>query len=312
MVLICAYFTKSYYRYIVTFKLTNVNFRKEVLYMMNKISRIIICMLALFLITGCSSEKAQTQNDNDILKVGMDLKFPPFSYMDNDGNAVGLEPTIAKAFAEYLGVEVEIVNVDFSMLIPALDTGDVDILIADMSKTEERAVKADFSNPYRYTYTLALVNKAFAEEHNITDDMPEEEFFAIPNAKFIGLSGTKGVFYPQKYGIDVKEVTEIGTGLVEISNGMSDVLVASNEVHGFHAADTKNTIVYSGIKNQDGSCFVVKKGNTALLEKANEFIATLYEKGGLYEQIKEEYDEIIGEFLQNKELGLDYIVNPVE
>lgn len=269
---------------------------------------LLIASIATSLI-GCSTSESET---NEVLRVGMDLSFVPFSYLDDDGNIAGFEPQIAEAFGEYLGVEVEIVNTDFSMLIPALETGDIDILIADMSQTDEREEKADFSDPYRYTYTLALVNKEYAEANNITDDMSEEDFFAIEGMSFVGLSGTKGVYYPQAYGITVTEVTEIGTGLMEVSNGTSDVLIASNEVHGFHAADEANTIVYSGIEAQVASCFVVAKGNTELMEQSNAFIATMYEEGGLYDQLEEEWDPIIAEFLQNDELGLDYIVTAQE
>lgn len=282
-------------------------------------------LLATLLVglVGCSSgsdsssdntanSSVSSESSEDVLRVGMDLKFPPFSYLDDNGEIAGFEPAIAEAFGEFMGMEVEIVNTNFSMLIPALDTGDVDILIADMSKNDERAEKADFSEPYRYTYTLALVNKEFAEANNITDDMPEEEFFNLADSKFIGLSGTMGVIYPQKYDVEVSEITEIGTGLIEVSSGLSNVLVASNEVHGFHAADEANTIVYGGIKEQIGSNFVVKKGNTELLEKSNEFIATMYEEGGLYDELKEEFDPIVAEFLQNDELGLDYITMPVK
>lgn len=285
--------------------------------MKNKNKKFIKLLLSATLIAGvligCSSsgEDDSMSASNDTLRVGMDLKYPPFSYIDDNGDITGFEPIIAEAFGDYMGMEVEIVNTNFSMLIPALDTGDVDILIADMSKNDERAEKADFSNPYRYTYTLALVNKEFAEANNITDDMPEEEFFNLTD-KFVGVSGTMGVYYPQKYGIAVSEISEVGTGLIEVSTGLSDVLVASNEIHGFHAADKDNTVVYGGIKDQIGSNFVVKKGNTELLEKSNEFIATMYEDGGLYDQIRDEYDVIVAEFLQNNNLGLDYITMPVE
>ena len=271
---------------------------------MKKAITILIISVMLISLIGCSNNK---KNDN-ALRVGMDLSFAPFSYLNDQGEIAGLEPQIAKAFGEYLGREVEIVNTDFSMLIPSLETGDVDILIADMAKNDQRAEKADFSNAYRYTYTLALVNKEYATKNNITNDMPEEDFFAIDGIKFTGLAGTKGVYYPQNYGITVTEVPEIGIGLMEVSNGTSDVLIASNEVHGFHAADPNNTIVYSGIKAQEGSCFVVKKGNSELLESSNKFIETMYAKGGLYEQIADEWDPIIAEFLQNDELGLEYIV----
>ncbi|MFI3326477.1 MAG: transporter substrate-binding domain-containing protein [Clostridia bacterium] len=274
---------------------------------MKKLLSIMLAVgLLMVSLVGCSG--GTSEESNEVLRVGMDLSFAPFSYLDDNGDIAGFEPQIAEAFAEYLGMEVEIVNTDFSMLIPALETGDVDILIADMSKTDERAEKADFSEPYRYTYTLALVNKDYAELNNITDEMSEEDFFAIEDISFVGLTGTKGVYYPQNYGITVTEVTEIGTGLMEVSNGTSDVLIASNEVHGFYAADPNNTIVYSGIEAQDGSCFVVAKGNDELLESANTFIETMYEDGGLYDQMAEEWDPIIAEFLQNDDLGLDYII----
>ncbi|MFI3129238.1 MAG: transporter substrate-binding domain-containing protein [Bacillota bacterium] len=274
---------------------------------MKKVFCIIMVMVILTTcLAGCGS--ASDASSENVLRVGMDLSFAPFSYIDDNGEVAGFEPQIAEAFGEYLGMEVEIVAMDFSMLIPALEMGDVDILIADMSKTDEREEKVDFSDPYRYTYTLALVNKTYANENGITDEMSEEDFFAIDGMNFVGLTGTKGVYYPESYGITVTEVPEIGTGLMEVSNGMSDALVASNEVHGFHAADPDNTIVYSGIKSQEPSCFVVKKGNTELIELSNEFIATMYADGGLYDQIEAEWNPIIAEFLQNDELGLDYIV----
>lgn len=256
-----------------------------------------------------STDNTTPTQGREVLRVGMDLKFPPFSYLEDDGGAGGFEPAVAYAFGEFLGREVEIVDTDFSMLIPALETEAVDILIADMSATEERALKVDFSEPYRYTYTLALVNNAFAEKHNLSDEMPEEDFFAL-GGNFIGLSGTKGVYYPQKYDIFPTEVTEIGVGLMEVSTGMSDVLIASNEVHGFHAADPDNTMVYSGIQEQSSSSFAVRKGDAELLEQANSFIASMYEEGGLYETLAPEWDAIIAEFLQNDQLGLDYIVLP--
>ncbi len=262
--------------------------------------------------SSMATSQSSEGSEGDVLRVGIDLKFPPFSYIGDDGEPMGLEPTIAYAFGEFLGREVEIVNTDFSLLIPALQTGDVDILIPDMSKTPERAENADFSEPYRYTQSLALVNKEYAEANGITDEMTAEEFFALPGQDFIGLSGTFGVLVPQEYGAEVEEVTEIGLGILEVSSGGATSLVASNEIHQFHAQNPDTTVVFSGIGNWSGSCFVVKKGDAEMLEKANEFIASMYEEGGLFDQIRAEYDAIIADFLQNDEYGLDYIIQPPE
>ncbi len=278
-----------------------------------------ILLAASLLLVGCTNSAeggeasiSESNDSKEVLRVGMDLNFPPYSYIDENGEPAGLEPTIALAFGEYLGMEVEIVNTDFSLLIPALETGDVDILIPDMSRTDERAEKADFSDPYRYTQSLALVNKDFATANNITDAMPPEEFFHLAGSKFIGLAGTFGVLVPQSFGAEVTEVTEIGNGILEVTNGQSTALVASSEIHSFHAKNPDTTIIYSGIGDTSGSSFVVKKGDTEMLSKANEFIKTMYEEGGLFDQIRPEFDPIVGEFLANDELGLDYIIYPLE
>ncbi len=272
---------------------------------MKKLFSTIIAVTMLLSLTACVSQGADTSED--VLRVGIDLKFPPFSYIDENGDPAGLEPEIAEAFGEYLGKEVEIVNTDFSLLIPALETGDVDILIADMSRTDERAEKADFSDPYRYTQSLVLVNKEYAEVNNVSNLAPDE-FFALPDQKFIGLAGTMGVLVPQSFGVPVTEITEIGSGILEVTNGFSTALVASNEVHAFQAANSDTTVVYY-VGNVSASSFVTRKGDEEMIEKSNEFIASMYEEGGFYDEIREEYDVIIGEFLGNDELGLDYIIN---
>ncbi len=113
-------------------------------------------MAVVVSLVGCSesstgeSEEAGVSSEN-VLRVGMDLKYPPFTYIGDDGNPAGLEVDIANAFGESIGMEIEIVETDFAMLIPALDTGDIDIVICEMSVKEERLEKVDFSNPYLFS-----------------------------------------------------------------------------------------------------------------------------------------------------------------
>ncbi|GAA0180695.1 ABC transporter substrate-binding protein [Clostridium sediminicola] len=273
-------------------------------------SILLVSMLLIGILTGCGS--SDTKSNEDVLKVAIDLKYPPFMYVDDEGNPAGLEVDLAYAFGEYIGQEVQIVNTDFPMLIPSLETGETDIVISDMSVKKERKEKVDFSEGYRYGRTLALVNKEFYEENNISDDMAAQDFFNIDGIRAIGLSGTISVSVPQNYGLDVTEITEIASGLMEVTSGNYDILVGANTIIGDHAANKETTEIYFGIPEYSASAFAVKKGNTELLEKANEFIATLYEEGGLYEQLGSKYDDEIGEFLKDKSLGLEYIVNKPE
>ncbi len=276
--------------------------------MMKKlVCSIMVVSLLMMTVIGCGSSD---ESSEDVLRVGIDLKFYPFMYLDEEGVPTGFEVDIANAFGEYIGREVEIVNTDFAMLIPALDTGDVDIIISDMSAKPDRMEKADFSEPYRYGRTLVLVNKEFASENNINSEMSEEDFFAIPDITFAGLSGTIASSVPREHGVEVNEFTEIATALMEVTTGKADALVGANTVWGDHAANKETTIVYDGISEVSGSSFAVKKGDTELLDKANAFIESMYEEGGFYDVAGTKYDEGIGEFLQNDELGLEYIIYP--
>jgi polar amino acid transport system substrate-binding protein len=272
-----------------------------------KLSLFLIIM-CLFVVSGCrNSEKA-----SDVLRVGMDLKYPPFMYMDDSGEPVGLEVDIAKAFGQYLDKEIEIINTDFSMLIPSLETGETDILISDISVNEERKQKVAFTKPYRYGKTLALVNREYYEKHEVSDDMDAQSFFDLNDMRAIGLSGTISVSIPRKYGVGVVEITEIASGLMEINSGTSNVLVGSYKVFGDHAANEKTTEIYSGIKDYSMSAFAIRKEDDYLRERANEFIDKMYDKGGLYEQLKEKYDGPIDDYLEAKGLGLEYIITKPE
>lgn len=280
---------------------------------MKKIIGLCMSILVIGLIfAGCSSQNSQSQGNEAPLKVAMDLKFPPFTEMDEKGDPKGIEVDIAKAFGDYLGREVEIINTDFSMLIPALETGEADIAICDMTVNEERKEVVDFSKPYMYGRTLALVNKGFAQKNNVTDEMKPEDFFAIKNARYVGLAGTISVSVPQSYGVPVEEITDVASGLMEVNSGTADVLVGANTIIGNHYAYPDTTDIYWGIKEYSQSAMAVKKGNTELLSQANAFIDTMYAEDGFYQKAGDKYDRAVQDYLKDDSLGLDFIIYPPE
>ncbi len=275
---------------------------------MKKVLKTIIYLLICLLVLTSCNKRENDEVEKETLKVAMDLKYPPFMYIDDDNNPSGLEYEIAKAFAEYLDMDLEIVNTDFSMLIASLETGESDIIISDMTITDERKIKVDFTDPYRYSRAIELVNKDFYNKNNISDDMNVEDFFELEDIKPIGLASTISISIPNKYGIQSTEVSEIAAALMEINTGMSNVLVGSSTVIQDHAAYKETTELYFNLGEYFASGFAIKKGNKELLEKSNEFIKELYKEGGLYSQLEEQLDPMINEFLKNDELGLSYIV----
>ena len=84
----------------------------------------------------------------DTLIMGTNAEFAPFEFVGDDGTVQGIDAEIAAEIAKDLGVELEISNMNFDSLLPALASGKIDIAIAGMTVTEERKQTTTFSDPY--------------------------------------------------------------------------------------------------------------------------------------------------------------------
>ena len=91
------------------------------------------------------------------LIVGTSADWPPFEYVDSQGNIVGIDIEIAKRIAQELGVKLEVRDMKFAALIEAVKNGQVDIVLADMTPTAERGKVVDFSIPYYFSKGNAVV-----------------------------------------------------------------------------------------------------------------------------------------------------------
>lgn len=92
------------------------------------------------------------------LVIGMELAYPPFEMRDATGQPAGVSVDLAKALGEFLGRKIEIENLPFAGLIPALKTSKIDLIISSMTRTAEREQSIDFSEPYLKTGLCLLVN----------------------------------------------------------------------------------------------------------------------------------------------------------
>jgi polar amino acid transport system substrate-binding protein len=116
-------------------------------------SILLVLMLAGSMLAACTPPGGK-----NTLKVGMELAYPPFETKNDKGEPTGISVEIAKAFGAYLGRPVEIQNIAWDGLIPALETGKVDMVISSMTVTEKRRETVDFSDPYAWAYLALLVN----------------------------------------------------------------------------------------------------------------------------------------------------------
>jgi polar amino acid transport system substrate-binding protein len=258
-----------------------------------------LTMICLILLTGCAEKQTNS------LKVGMDLRFFPFTGMDSEGDPSGIEIDIARALGGFLGKDVEIINTEFSMLIPALQRDEIDIIIGSMSISAEREKTVDFSHPYLFEKIVALVNRDYAEANGVDDTMTLKEFFSNKDMSFIGITGSVAVSIPQSYGFEVKSVTSDAVAEREIATGGADALVGAYTLYGMHDSNKKTTIMYKNPIEASETAMAVKEGNAELLEKVNVFISQM-ESSGLNDRLRRDWDAEIGKKLFNKELTLDY------
>lgn len=92
-----------------------------------------------------------------VLKVGLSAQYPPLAYRQ-DGEYVGIEPDNATAVGKILGREIRFVELPFTRLIPALEQGEIDVIMTGMSITEDRARLVDFADPYLDIGQMAIVH----------------------------------------------------------------------------------------------------------------------------------------------------------
>ena len=256
-------------------------------------------VLSIFFLSACQRD--------DVLRVGMDLKYPPFESVTLDNKPTGISVDVAHALGEYLGKKVQIVNIDFGALIPSLQNGVIDVAIASMSITAERAEVVDFSDPYFYFKIISLVNKDFANANQLTEDSTTEDLLAIDNAQFVGIATQVSATIPESYGKDVDVVVDLGAAVISVAQGTSDILLMSANpvVDGYKANPNDTMVVWDSFVSSPIG-MAVKKGNTELLAQVNQFIATFNDEGGLYEMLIQKWDALL---LENLGRGMRFYID---
>ena len=115
------------------------------------ISSLALCMSVL---TGCSSEKEETavkSEANEKLVVGVSTEYFPWCFKENDENK-GFEVDVWNEIGKRAGFDIEYQTAKFSGLVGMLDAGKIDTVAHQMSTTEERRAKYDFTDTYTKVY----------------------------------------------------------------------------------------------------------------------------------------------------------------
>lgn len=126
------------------------------------IKKTLLCLLLL------SCLACQEKKNENIIKLATSPDYPPFEYK-KDGEVIGFDMDVAKLIAAELGKELQITEMEFSSLIPALQSGKVDFVISGLTLTPEREKNIDFSNVY---YQASIIGLSFpSKEIKSVDDL---------------------------------------------------------------------------------------------------------------------------------------------
>lgn len=202
------------------------------------------------------------------LKIGVFSDKNPFGYVDNNGEYQGYDVYFARRLAEDLGTELELVSVEAANRVEFLETGKVDIILANFTVTAERAEKVDFALPYMKV-ALGVVSPDSAV---ITS---AEE---LNGKSLIVVKGTTAETYFTDNYPDVKLVKfdEYNEAYSALQDGRGDAFSTDNtEVLAWAMQNPGFTVGVESLGSIDTIAPAVTKGNETLLNWINDEITAL-------------------------------------
>lgn len=219
------------------------------------------------------------------LVVGMEVKFYPFEYSDTQGKAIGFDVDLATLAAKELGVEIEIKDMEFSGLIPALQGGKIDMIISGMTRTLDRAKTVTYTQPYFETGLCALISKKKAPE--VTDAGQLNEPGRVIAVK-LGTTGDliTAKLFPKATVNRYKEETAC---VLEVVAGRVDAFIydqLSILKHHRQNPDTTNAILKPF--TYEPYAIAIRSGDFDFLTWLNLFLETI-KADGRYKQIHAKY-----------------------
>ncbi len=227
-----------------------------------------------------------------VLKVAMECGYAPYNWTQPDDSngavpindssdyAYGYDVMIAKKIAETLGYELQIVKLDWDSLVPAVQSGTVDCVIAGQSVTSERLEMVDFSTPYYYASVVGLVKA----------DGPLSSAAGLSDLKGAACTSQLGTIWydvclPQIEDANIQPAQESAPAmLVALESGRTDLIVTDmpTAMAACVAYPDLKLLDFTGtdddfeVSEEEINIGIsVQKGNTQLLDSINSVLADM-------------------------------------
>lgn len=247
---------------------------------------------AAAMVSAAVSVQTVSAEDQKVLRVAMECGYAPYNWTQPDDSngavpiadskdyAYGYDVMIAKKIADELGYELQIVKLDWDSLVPAVQSGTVDCVIAGQSITSERLQMVDFSDPYYYATVVGLVkvDGEYADAAGLSD---------LAGAACTSQLGTiwYDVCLPQIEDADIQPAQESAPAmLVALESGRTDLVVTDmpTAMAACVAYPDLKLLDFSGtdddfeVSDEEINIGIsVQKGNTELLDGINSVLGEM-------------------------------------
>ncbi len=211
------------------------------------------------------------------LTIGTEGTYAPYSYHDETGDLVGYDVEIGRAIAEKLGVEAEFVETNWDSLIAGMDVNRYDVVMNQVSITEERLAKYDFSTPYTVTNAVLIVAK---------DNNELKTFEELKGKKAAqSLTSNYGAL-SESFGAEILSTDGLFSKAIElVSTGRADATI--NDEASFYdylkqQPDAAVKVV-DELDEASENAVLIRKGNDTFVAAVNKALEELTQDGTLAE-----------------------------
>lgn len=224
----------------------------------------------------------------EVLKVGSETVYPPFEYLDSaSGKYIGFDIDLLDAIAKKAGFKPEIYSMGLDGLVPALQSGSIDVAVSALSMTPERKKRVDFTKPYYDAGLTAMVRA----DNNDKIEGPKD----LENKTLCAEIGSSGSLYMSKIpGVKLRTFNSAAEAFLEINQGGCYAMINDRPVNEYFLTQkaSKNLKLKElpYIYKSDEYGIAVRKGNQALLDRLNKALEEV-RADGTYDKI---YDKWFG------------------
>jgi len=224
--------------------------------------------------TSAPTSTLQRIIDSGVLKAGVALNGPPIGGRDDKGNPYGYDVDFAQKMADILGVKLEITDVDGETRIPALTSGRVDIVFANITGNLERAKSINFSIPYLRAGIKMMVRKD--SPYKVVGDLDKA------GVKVAVARGTTGEELALAYApkAELVYVANFTDQTLLLKQGKVDATFEDSTLIDFTAGQSKGELVAQAkLYTSDPICIGMPKGDLEFVRWVDMFVSWMISSG---------------------------------